>query len=55
MLDGVSECMSDGVLGGVLGGVLDDVLDDVLDSVSGAHLVLGLCSPDFVTIKTSNL
>ena len=34
MLDGVSECMSDGVLGGVL--------DGVLDSVSGAHLVLGL-------------
>lgn len=31
MLDGVSECMSDGVLGGVL------------DSVSGAHLVSGLC------------
>ena len=30
MLDGVSDCMSDGVLGGVL------------DSVSGAHLVLGL-------------
>ena len=34
MLDGVSECMSDGVLGGVLGGVLD--------GVSGARLVLGL-------------
>ena len=30
MLDGVSECMSDGVLGGVL------------DGVSGARLVLGL-------------
>lgn len=44
MLDGVSECMSDGVLGDVLGGVLGGVLDDVLDSVSGAHLVLGLCS-----------
>ena len=31
MLDGVSDCMSDSVLGGVL------------DSVSGAHLVLVLC------------